>query len=229
MTDPNLADGIAEAKRIFGEALGVSLASGWATAALVQYDATVDSAWTRSVDPDGTAALYGEGRSTDEEQGGTNRSWRLAAGKVDLAETAPFLTLPLSVSDPGAQSHVALDLVYTVSNLEIHRRPVDVAPGYTASDWLAMTPVLSGDEIPAALDVALGPSDVPIPLKAFPALPIIVSQSGNGDPAVPATLDTAALWTFDFVYSHAHDRAGSRGSDCGVQPQPAGGRPHACG
>ncbi|MEI2384418.1 hypothetical protein [Breoghania sp. JC706] len=204
VTDPNLADGIAEAKRIFGEALGVSLASGWATAALVQYDATVNSAWTRATDPDGTAALYGEGRSTDEQTGDANRSWRLAAGKVDLAETAPFLTLPLSVSDPGAQSHVALDLVYTVSNLEIHRRPVDVAPGYTASDWLAMTPVLSGDEIPAALDVALGPSDVPIPLKAFPALPIIVSQSGNGDPTVPVTLDTAALWTFDFVYSHEH-------------------------
>ena len=204
VTDPNLTDGIAEAKRIFGEALGVSLASGWATAALVQYDATVNSAWTRATDPDGTAALYGEGRSTDEQTGAANRSWRLAAGKVYLAETAPFLTLPLSVSDPGAQSHVALDLVYTVSNVEIHRRPVDVAPGYTASDWLAMTPVLSGDEIPAALDVALGPSDVPIPLKAFPALPIIVSQSGNGDPTVPVTLDTAALWTFDFVYSHEH-------------------------
>ncbi|MCE8005941.1 hypothetical protein [Aestuariivita sp.] len=205
VTDPKLSAGLSEARRVYGQALGASLSSAWETAAIVQYDATVDSAWSRQVDPDGTAAFFGEGRvSHSGTPPGPDQSWRLEAGKLDLSETAPFLTLPLSVTDPGAQSHVALDLVYTVTNLEIHRKPVAVEPHYTASDWLAMTPVLSGDEIPAALDVDLGQSDVPIPLKAFPALPLIVSQTGNGDPTQPQTLATAALWDFEVVYAHEH-------------------------
>lgn len=206
VTDPNLAAGLTEAKRVFGQTLGVSLSAGWSTAAIVQYDATVDSNWTRDPDPAGTAALYGQARATEPDSSGgvDNPPWRLAAGKVSLSDTAPFLTLPLSVSDPGAQSHIALDLTYAVSNLEIHRQSVDVAPGYTRSDWLAMTPVLTGSTVPAALQVDLGPTDVPIPLKAFPALPLIISQTGLADSTVPPTLATAALWTFRLVYSHEH-------------------------
>jgi hypothetical protein len=108
------------------------------------------------------------------------------------------------VSNPGAQSHLPLTLGYEVSNLEIHRRPVEAAPGYVESDWLAMTPVLNGTDVPPALGVDLGPTDVPIPLKTFPALPLIVSQTGVGDPTLPPTLATASLWTFGVVYSHEH-------------------------
>jgi hypothetical protein len=205
VTDPNLAAGLAEAQRVFGQSLGVSLSAAGATAAIVQFDGTVNSAWTRAPDPSGTAALYGEARNKTPDP---KVRWRLAAGKLSLSETAPFLTLPLSVTDPGAdpgaQSHVSLNLAYAVSNVEIHRRPVAAAPGYTESDWLAMTPLLTGTYVPPALGVDLGETDVPIPLKAFPALPLIVSQTGLGDPTKPPTLSTASLWTFRLVYSHEH-------------------------
>jgi LysM repeat protein len=201
VTDPNLAAGLEEARRVFGQSLGVSLSAAWATAAIVQYDGTVNSAWTRGPDLSGTAALYGEARSKTADP--TVRS-QLAAGKLSLSETAPFLTLPLSVSDPGSQSQVSLNLAYAVSNLEIHRRPVGAAPGYTQSDWLAMTPVLTGADLPRALGVDLGETHVPITLKAFPALPLIVSQTGLGNPTEPPTLTTASLWTFRLVYSHQH-------------------------
>jgi hypothetical protein len=201
VTDPNLAAGLEEARRVFGQSLGVSLSAAWATAAIVQYDGTVNSAWTRGPDLSGAAALYGEARAKTAEP--TVRS-QLAAGKLSLSETAPFLTLPLSVSDPGSQSQVSLNPAYAVSNLEIHRRPVGAAPGYTQSDWLAMTPVLTGADLPPALGVDLGETHVPIPLKAFPALPLIVSQSGLGNPTEPPTLTTASLWTFRLVYSHQH-------------------------
>ncbi|HYD36569.1 MAG TPA: hypothetical protein VEA60_03085, partial [Allosphingosinicella sp.] len=204
VTDPKLAAGVAEARRVLAQALGVSLASAWATAAIVQYDATVDSAWTRAPDPGGAAALQGEARSTQAPQGDETPPWRLASGKVSLSETAPFLTLPMAISDPAAQSHVALDLEYAVANLEIHRLPLEVAPGYTSSDWLAMTPLLTGAEVPDALGVDLGATDVPIPLKAFPALPTIIGQQAIADATVPVTLATAPLWTFRFVYAHEH-------------------------
>jgi hypothetical protein len=191
VTDPHLAAGLVEARRVFGEALGVSLSSAWATATIVQYDACVNSSWTRTADPAGTAALYGEARSNNSEAP-AKRSWRLAAGKVSLSDSAPFLTLPLSVSDPGAQSRVTLDLSYATSNIEIHRKAVGgVAPGYTSSDWLAMTPVLAATKepkssnLPSALKVDLGETDVPIPLKAFPGLPLIVTQTGLGDANKP--------------------------------------------
>jgi LysM repeat protein len=201
VTDPNLAAGLAEAQRVFGQSLGVSLSAAWATSAIVQYDGTVNSVWTRTPDPLGTAALYGEARSKTPDP--TVR-WQLAAGKLSLSETAPFLTLPLSVTDPGAQSQVRLSLAYAVANVEVHRLPVAAAPGYTESDWLAMTPLLTGTDVPPALGVDLGETCAPIPLKAFPALPLIVSQTGLGDPTEPPTLSTASLWTFRLVYSHEH-------------------------
>lgn len=207
--DPNLAAGLTEARSVLGQALGVSLSSAWSTAAIVQYDGSVDSCWTRTLNPlnpPSGAALYGQVRSADASQGDDpeNPSWRLAAAKVSLSDAAPFLTLPLSVTTPGTQSALALDLAYVVMNTEINRVPETVAPGYTRSDWLAMTPVLdaAADTMPTALDFQLGATAVPIPLKAFPALPLILSQTGSGDPS--ATLDTAALWSFDLVYSHKH-------------------------
>ncbi|MFA6125610.1 hypothetical protein [Sphingomonas sp.] len=203
VTDPNLVAGLTTARAALGQALGISLSSAWATAAIVQYDGSVDSAWTRSPDPEGDAALQGEARSNEQSDLGTP-PWRLASGKVSLADTAPFLTLPMAVSDPAAQSHIALDLAYAVSNLEIHRLPVETAPGYTSSDWLAMAPVLIGDDVPAALSLDLGATDVPIPLRAFPALPQIVNQEAAADPVEPVTLTTASLWSFDVVYAHEH-------------------------
>lgn len=206
VTDRKLAAGLAEARRVLGQALGVSLASAWATASIVQYDAAVDSAWSRARDPAGSAALQGEARSKPRppEVDAATPPWRLASGKVSLSESAPFLTLPMAISDPAAQSHVELDLEYAVANLEIHRLPVGAAPDYTRSDWLAMAPVLIGEAVPAALGVDLGVTDVPIPLKAFPALPLILVQEAIADPTIPVTLATASLWTFRTVYSHEH-------------------------
>jgi hypothetical protein len=203
VTDPNLDAGLTAARAVLGQALGISLSSAWTTAAIVQYDGSVDSAWTRSDDPEGEAALQGEARGKDQSDQATP-PWRLASGKVSLADTAPFLTLPMAVSDPAAQSHIALDLDYAVSNLEIHRLPVEAAPGYTSSDWLAMAPVLIGDDVPAALSLDLGATDVPIPLRVFPALPQILSQDAAADPTEPVTLTTASLWSFDLVYAHEH-------------------------
>ena len=206
VTDPNLAAGLEAARGVLGQALGVSLAAGWDIAAIVQYDAAVTSSWISHPPPAGTAALYGQARSQAVAAAGDqdNPPWRLAAAKVSLSQKASFLTLPLTVSDRGAQAKVPLDLSYLVSDLEINRRPEPAAPGYTRSDWLTMTSALSGSSLPPALKVDLGPADVPIPLKSFPALPLLISQAADGDPADPPTLQTAARWTFRVVYSHEH-------------------------
>ena len=208
VTDPNLAAGLEEAKRLLGQWLGLSLSTAASAAAILQYDAAVDSAWTRSTQSSGDAALYGEARASEapapsiEDQ--ANPSWRLQAGKISLSDPAPFLTLPLSVSDPGRQAFVSLDLSFSVANLEINSRPVAEAPGYNRSDWLTMTPPLSGGGMPAALDIVLGPATVPIPLRSFPALPLILVQQGLADLTLPVTLATAPAWAFQLVYSHEH-------------------------
>jgi LysM repeat protein len=214
VTDPNLTAGLAAAREVFGQALGVSLSSGWDTAAIVQYDTAVDSSWISHPPPAGGAALYGEARALAGPRAGPltegaareqdNPPWRLAAAKVSLSQAAAFLTLPLAVTDRGAQSKIPLDLSYAVSDLEINRKPEPAAPGYTRSDWLTMTSALTGSSLPPALRVSPGPAEVPIPLKSFPALPVLVSQEALDDPAVPPTLQTAARWVFRAAYSHEH-------------------------
>ncbi|MCK1387637.1 LysM peptidoglycan-binding domain-containing protein [Bradyrhizobium sp. 21] len=202
--------GLTEARKHFTQWLGVSLTAGWSISTVLQYDAIVDSAWLKPK-PAGGAALYGQPEAVTTTPASLPsppprkvppcESWRLAAGKVSLDTTAPFLTVPLTVSDPTRQAVVRLDISYPVSNIEINVRNVDNT-GYNRSDWLAMTPILTKDNRPAQLKLALGAADVPIPLRSFPVLPFLLAQTAQ--PVVPTTLSNAAEWIFETIYSHQH-------------------------
>jgi LysM domain len=200
--DPHAAAGVAKAREALLQQLGISLAHAYATAALIQYDGQVTSPWI-SQPSQKPADLLGDARQVQPTPGQPT----LTSAKTFLNDPAPYVTFLIALADPASHQSVTMDLDYQVSHLEFNIADVAGAPGYLASDWLSFMQVLAGEAKPASLHTLLGQTDVPIPLRAFPALPIVLNQTSRstkapGDPSV--TLADAAKWTYSFTYSHEH-------------------------
>lgn len=173
----------------------VSLVRGYDTAAVVQYDTSVESPWPAtyarlSGNPVPTAArrLSGEPASAPT----------LTNGKVSLAAGASQVNIAVSVPDVAAHAQLSLDLDFSVVDLEF-----DITPGtegYERSDWLTfLTPIGSGS--PDALSLDLGSPIIPLPLRAYPSLPILVDHRAVV-PTQADTLDEAARWRYQFSLQH---------------------------
>ena len=75
-----------------------------------------------------------------------------------------------------------------------------VVAGYDASNWLTF--VRTFDRFPpAAFSADLGKPLVPVPLRAYPELPALVSQTAQSDDD-PKTVDNALHWAYVFTYAH---------------------------
>ncbi|WP_395787817.1 hypothetical protein [Aquimonas sp.] len=218
--DPNEAAGLTAAVATLRQQLGVSLSRAWSASTLVQFDRTVVSPWQ---DPGSTlkpADFFG--RAAVVGSAGENRSWTMTAGKCWLEpEGSPFVTLLLTESDPATHRNVSATLEYDFSDMEHEITAEGMPAGYVASNWLSFTPQLAGDDRPAAMHTDLGVVTVPIPLRNFPALPIVQGQTATPSAAFDppqlrarsfaatraegaTALAVMPLWDHSFTYSHEH-------------------------
>lgn len=221
INDPDVDSGQAAAATTLEQQLGVSLSRAWSASTLVQLNRTVTSPWQA---PDNLllpADLYGGIQVTS---GGEERSWSMSAAKCWLTDFSPFLTLLLTESDPSTHRAVTADMAFGISDMERNITTAGLPDGYAASQWLSFIPPLGGTNLPAALVTDLGEVSVPIPLRNFPALPVIVEQRASAtalDSDVrgllrsrrlqanvradsPVSLATLPLWDHHFSYSHEH-------------------------
>jgi hypothetical protein len=173
----------------------VSLVRGYDTAAVVQYDTSVESPWSTtyarlSGNPVPTAARQLSGEPTSAPT--------LTNGKVSLAAGPSQVNIAVSVPDVAAHAQLSLDLDFSVVELEF-----DITPGtegYERSDWLTfLTPIGSGS--PDALSLDLGSPIIPLPLRAYPPLPILVDHQAVV-PSQAETLDEAVRWRYQFSLQH---------------------------
>lgn len=173
----------------------VSLVRGYDTAAVVQYDTSVESPWSTtyarlSGNPVPTAARQLSGEPTSAPT--------LTNGKVSLAAGPSQVNIAVSVPDVAAHAQLSLDLDFSVVELEF-----DITPGtegYERSDWLTfLTPIGSGS--PDALSLDLGSPIIPLPLRAYPPLPILVDHRAVV-PSQAETLDEAVRWRYQFSLQH---------------------------
>jgi len=203
LDDPDVDEGIAAARKVLESALGTSLSAAYATEVVVQYDSTVQSAWTSgSLLParmDGLAVPAGQ----PDVDGGLGYS--LSNAKTPLAQTSGFVTFLMAVDDASHNTDVAVDLDYTLAHLELHIQDVVVDPDttYQASDWLTFVPSMTPENAPSAVQTALGAALVPVPLRAYPDAPVLDEEAARRSDDAP-TLDTAADWSHKVTYVHEH-------------------------
>jgi len=158
-----------------------------------------------------TARLSGAGklRQIDETLAarqlalnGDPLSWKvsqLGNAKLTLAPTETGnVCFPLDVTHPARHRLVALDPVYEVNEIEFDVTPIEA--GYEASNWLSF--VRSFDRFPpTSFSSDLGAPLVPVPLRAYPELPALISQTAQSAEH-PATLADAFNWSYVFTYAH---------------------------
>ena len=185
--------------------LGLSLLNGYQTSAVVQYDASVTSAWVgyTTLKP---AKLYGD-PSLINGSLSLGKTLSVTNAKTALNLSSSYVNTLLTVQNTEYHSTVPLELDYTITHLEYDIHPVTVqgTDTYDASNWLTFVPALKGSALPASLHMNLGSADIPLPLRSYPALPKVVGQTateGWGD-AKP-TLQTAGTWDYTLSYAHTH-------------------------
>jgi len=194
------------AREVLYQRLLAQLGVAYDTTAILQFNATIDSPAAAA-----TARLSGAGKLREIDAtraarqlaaGGDPEAWRvsqLGNAKTWLGTTTTgTVSFPLDVAQPARHRSVALDPTYAVNEIEFDVTPV--VAGYDASNWLSF--VLSFDRIPpAAFSADLGKPLVPVPLRAYPELPALVSQTAQTDHD-PQTVDDALHWSYVFTYAH---------------------------
>lgn len=194
------------AREVLYQRLLSQLVAAYKTTAIIQFNATVTSPPAAT-----NARLSGAGRL--QALSNSRQALRLAAGedtdawkvaqlgnaKTTLGNTTTgTVSFALDVAQPARHRAVALSPVYVVNEIEFGITPV--VGGYDASNWLSF--VRAFDQFPpAAFSAALGAPLVPVPLRAYPELPALVSQTAEM-PLDPESIDAALHWNYVFTYTH---------------------------
>ncbi|MEU6237969.1 hypothetical protein ABZ885_33825, partial [Kitasatospora sp. NPDC047058] len=186
------AERAAAVERLRQELLA-SLTRGYATSAVVQYDTGATSPWT-----DVYARLSGNPVVDYGDVPEHLRTATLSNGKVPLADGDAQISFLVTVPDVAA--HAALDLTLDFSGVQLEFGIEREVEGYDRSDWLTfVTPLASGS--PPALDFDLGSPRVPLPLRAYPPMPILLDQHADV-PTSADRLDDALHWRYRFSVQH---------------------------
>lgn len=190
--DARRADAIAAMQ----QALLVSLSSAYTLTSLVQAAVDVSSSYT---DPTLAPRLSGKPKLTQPDTTAPVRNASLSTAKVPLTKTTqtdPALaTFLLTVQSPARQRNATVDLDYTVTEIEIPTGPPD-ASGYQSSHWLTLVHPFQEGKGKVA-DVTL-----PIPLRAYPLPPTLISQAARARYPENPTVDQLVRWNAEAIYSH---------------------------
>jgi len=211
ISDPNLSDGLADAKQALKNDLGVSLSKAYATNAVVQYDATIDSTTTANFPHaklEGTPITGGEGQSL---------GYSFTNAKTNLSESSSFVSFLMKVDDPDLVKDITIsDLFYQYTHLEYDIKPISTGSStYDSSNWLTFVPPLTQHNCPSKIQADLGKATIPIPLRSYPTMPSFTGQTSHqthsalptkhkNKKQVDKALSDAMQWTFGVSYTHEH-------------------------
>lgn len=188
-TDANRASAIETLR----QALLVSLAQGYRTAAVIQYATSASTSFDKPV-----ARLSGVPVATLSSADPKLKAATLSNGKIALKTGASRVDVLVSIPDVDAHSALAMQLDYQIVELEFNI--ADEVDGYQRSDWLTfVTPIGSGS--PPALNFTLGSPTTPLPLRAYPQMPTLLDHRAV-QAAEPATVAEAVLWSYEFTVRH---------------------------
>jgi hypothetical protein len=190
------------AAKTLGQALGISLSGAYASAGLVQYATTADSAWTRDPRLPG-ARLFGDGLADNASP----VAYTLSNARIDLASSTGYAQFVLGVDQISEHRSIAFKPSFVPTHLEWNIRPLSLpgGAGYESSNWLTLIPAFTVAPriLPDSIHIDLGSSNAPIPLRAFPSLPSVQGQSAGPSYPQPSQ-QQIGLWTYTFSYRHEH-------------------------
>lgn len=159
--------------------------------------------------------------TTTSDEDADNDSRGFSPAKVSLAESknGATLTFGLTAKKPATERVVDVTMRYAISELEYDIRNVTRIADYQQSSWLSLilpigAPANSDDsrgaDVPTADSLAhnafIGRLTIPVPLRACPTPPSMVTQSATpatSTPDLPSDpLDRLKQWEYAFSFTH---------------------------
>ncbi|HKP53052.1 MAG TPA: LysM peptidoglycan-binding domain-containing protein [Chloroflexia bacterium] len=176
------------AQEALGQQLLITLSSAYTVEAIIQFDVNVTSPYS-----DAAAARFSGQPTADMVAPVVD--YTLSSAQVPLTNGTSYLTFLFSTKSPASDKNVTFTgLTYQINEVEFDITPVPGIDGYVASSWLAFINPLSATPIPTGEQGLV----VPVPLRAYPIPPTLVSQQAvyTPDPKV-SDIET---WEYDFTY-----------------------------
>lgn len=202
-TNPNGTGDLTSAQKRFRENLLATLASDYTTSVIVQVPASVtvknqfetDNASSRPPD------FFGNPTPTlNTESTTTLNQYTISTAALPVADGLGYLNFLVGAIDPTIKSDLLLNFAYDINFLDHQFETSEEQYGYVPSSWLRFV-VPDRDPTNSAtpvLDVSMGQLDIPIPLRAYPSPPRLVSQGITAN-AAPATIGDALQFSYDLT------------------------------
>lgn len=190
------------AQETFREGLLNSLATDFGTSAIVQVPATVsvqNTFETNGDSPSQPPDFYG----TPSPTSGAIRQYTISNALLPITNGSAFLNFMVGATAPGSSADLELpSFNYDIGFIDHRFQTSEEKFGYLPSSWLRfVVPDTDPNNTPLpVLDVAMGALDIPIPLRAYPSPPSLISQLAQ--PRFPAptnpptTIPEALQWNY---------------------------------
>jgi hypothetical protein len=188
------AGDITSARVRFRENLLASLASDFATSVIVQMPAAVSvKNQFESGQSSKAPELFGNPSPSQSTSKTTLNQYTISTASLPVTPGVGHLNFLVGAVNPTTQSDLCLEFAYDVGFLDHQFQTSEEQFGYTPSSWLRfVVPDTDPTGAPPVLDVPMGQLDIPIPLRAYPSPPRLVTQAAVA--SVPgATTVTDAL------------------------------------
>jgi hypothetical protein len=135
------------------------------------------------------------------------RSWTLTPARPELVAGESFVTSAITVLDPRAQSHLPLELGFTIGAIEPGIECDDGGESPSSASLALVIPFSAQPPAAPKLDTSIGAVDIPVVLREIPKPASLISQEAQpvddsgADEA--AALDHARSWRYAVTYGRA--------------------------
>jgi hypothetical protein len=205
--DANAGD-IESAKTRFRENLLSSLGSDFATSVIVQMPATVTV--KNQFESDGSTSRAPEffGNPTPSNDSSNTSTalnqYTISTAALPIKDGSGNLNFLVEALDPSAKADLRLDFKYDLAFIDHQFETSEEKFGYTPSSWLRfVVPDQDPKGVPTdmspVLDVSMGSLDIPIPLRAYPTPPRLISQAATATNPTPSTIEDALKINYDLT------------------------------
>ncbi|MGH9762388.1 MAG: hypothetical protein ACREAC_16315, partial [Blastocatellia bacterium] len=145
-------------------------------------------------------------------------NFALSTSKVSLDPKGGMITF-LFDSALVAQAAIPLDMQFKVTHIEHDISEHSQFGGFTSSSWLTLL-TSKTEEWPKGNFLTVGRDDIPVPLRAYPTPPSLLSQNALSGPRLlqqpendTATLASQRLWHYTYQYQQGYVAQDTVGAD----------------
>ena len=179
----------------------VRLSSAYSITALVQFEATASGAAAGQTLP---PRLYGSPAITvppSTTAGSLPPTFAFSPVSIPLTSQDSIVTFAFTTSEQD-ETMIGLGIDIAFNHLQFDIETIGALP-YQASSWLtfAMPLASASPTVQNAAAISLGAVGIPIPIRAFPAPPVLAAQSVLAEGS--STLAQTKQWDYSFEYSYA--------------------------